>query len=118
LVKLKTPASFDPKQAEKATEETQDLMFSRLEYYVELLNKLDLVPSWKSFSDVPGHCKYRMDKVGTDTTKRMGPLFQITPEGNNKLNHHITLCIASRADGKKEISIFNIVLFNNLKLNC
>eukprot|EP00978_Attheya_sp_CCMP212_P016809 scaffold44404_cov55-Attheya_sp.AAC.1 len=88
LVKLKTPASIDPKRAEKATEETQDLMFSRLEYYVELLNKLDLVP-WKSFSDVPESCKYGMDKVGTDTTKRMGkilvpvellgPLFQITP---------------------------------------
>eukprot|EP00978_Attheya_sp_CCMP212_P005283 scaffold11755_cov27-Attheya_sp.AAC.1 len=57
FVKLKTPASFDPKRAEKATKETWDSMFSRLEYYVELLNKLDLVP-WKSFSDVPASCKY------------------------------------------------------------
>eukprot|EP00978_Attheya_sp_CCMP212_P004903 scaffold10743_cov58-Attheya_sp.AAC.4 len=77
--------------------------------YVELLNKLDLVP-WKSFSEVPATRKYGMDEVGTDTTKRMGkifvstellgPLFQITPEGNNKMNHHITLCITTRADGK------------------
>jgi hypothetical protein len=127
LVKLKTPASIDPKRAEKATEETRDSMFSRLEYYVELLNKLGLVP-WKSFSDVPASCKYGMDEVGTDTTKRMGkilvpaellgPLFQITPEGDNKMNHHITLCITTRADGKKEMSIFNIVLLYNLKLNC
>jgi hypothetical protein len=57
----------------------------------------------KSFSDVPAHCKYGMDEVGTDTTKRMGKilvpakllglLFQITPEGDNKMNHHITLYV-------------------------
>ena len=42
VVKIKMPASIDPKRAEKATEETRDSMFSRMEYYVELLNKLGL----------------------------------------------------------------------------
>eukprot|EP00978_Attheya_sp_CCMP212_P012518 scaffold31242_cov32-Attheya_sp.AAC.1 len=73
VVKIKTPASIDPKRAEKATEETRDSMFSRMEYYVELLHKLGLSP-WNSYADVPAHCKYGMDKVGTDTTKRMGKI--------------------------------------------
>ena len=46
LVKLKTPASIDPKGAEKANEETRDSMFSRLEYYAEFLHHLGLIP-WK-----------------------------------------------------------------------
>ena len=121
LVKLKTPASIDPKRAEKATEETRDTMFSRLEYYVELLHHMGLVP-WKSFADVPAHCKYGMDEVGTDTTKRMGkilvlsdylgPLFQVTPEGDNKMNHHITLCLTTRADGKKNCITLTLFYFN------
>ena len=125
VVKIKTPASIDPKRAEKATEETRDSMFSRMEYYVELLNKLGL-SKWNSYADVPAHCKYGMDEVGTDTTKRMGkilvpadqlgPLFQITPEGDNKMNHHITMCITTRADGKKEHVYFLNVCFI-LKLN-
>eukprot|EP00978_Attheya_sp_CCMP212_P023778 scaffold73576_cov56-Attheya_sp.AAC.2 len=71
LVKLKTPASIDLKRAEKATEETRDSMFSRLEYYVELLNKLDLVP-WKSFSDVPASCKYGWMKLAQTQLKEWG----------------------------------------------
>eukprot|EP00978_Attheya_sp_CCMP212_P025874 scaffold84066_cov27-Attheya_sp.AAC.2 len=51
LVKLKTPASIDPKRAEKATEETRDSMFSRLP-----------VTSRHPAS-------HGMDEVGTDTTK-------------------------------------------------
>eukprot|EP00978_Attheya_sp_CCMP212_P021189 scaffold61630_cov46-Attheya_sp.AAC.1 len=53
-------------------------MFSRLEYYVELLNKLDLVPL-KSFSDVPASCKYGMDEVGTDTTNESWGRFWCPP---------------------------------------
>ena len=117
IVKIKTPASIDPKRAEKATEDTRDSMFSKMEYFVELLNKLGHSP-WNSYADVPAHCKYGMDEVGTDTTKRMGkilvpadengPIFQVTPEGDNKMNHHITLCITTRADGKKENMFFKL----------
>eukprot|EP00978_Attheya_sp_CCMP212_P027247 scaffold91161_cov32-Attheya_sp.AAC.1 len=108
VVKIKTAASIDPKRAEKATEETRDSMFSRMEYYVELLHKLGLSP-WNLYAVVPAHCKYGMGGVGTYTTKRMGkilvpadqlgPIFQITPEGDSKMNHHITMCITTRADG-------------------
>jgi hypothetical protein len=121
LVKLKTPASIDPKRAEKANEETRDSMFSRLEYYAEFLHHLGLIP-WKSFADVPAHCKYGMDEVGTDTTKRMGkilvpsthegPVFQVTPEGDNKMNRHITLCLTTRADGKIYICFKDVFYFN------
>eukprot|EP00978_Attheya_sp_CCMP212_P015616 scaffold40235_cov38-Attheya_sp.AAC.2 len=86
------PASLDQKRAEKVMEEMRDSI------------------------DVPASCKYGMNEVDKDMTKRMGKilvpakllglLFQITPKVDNKMNHHITLCITTRADGKKEISIF------------
>jgi hypothetical protein len=74
-------------------------------------------PPWTWYgADVPAHCKYGRDEVGTDTTKRMGkilvptnkngPIFQFTPKGDNKIYHHITLCITTRADGKKENMCF------------
>eukprot|EP00978_Attheya_sp_CCMP212_P034691 scaffold146706_cov31-Attheya_sp.AAC.1 len=73
VVKIRTPDSIDPKHAEKETEETRDSMFSRMEYYLELLHKLGL-SLWNSYADVPAHCKYGMDEVGIDMTKRMGKI--------------------------------------------
>eukprot|EP00978_Attheya_sp_CCMP212_P013184 scaffold33088_cov54-Attheya_sp.AAC.1 len=79
-------------------EEMRDLMFSRMEYYIELLHKLGL-SWWNLYADVPAHCKYGMDEVGTYTTKRMkkilvpadqlGLIFQITPEQDESSHHHV-----------------------------
>ena len=65
---------------------------------------------WKKANEVPRQVIYNMDEVGTDTTKRRAKViassaemmrhFQITPEGDGKMNMHITACIMMRADGK------------------
>ena len=100
---------MDPTRARKATKETRDKVFYKLEAYISTLHRQGKVP-WKSYSDIPADKLYNMDKVGSDTTKRrakviasannMMGLFQVMPEGDGKMNMHITACITTRADGK------------------
>jgi hypothetical protein len=109
LVKLVSAGSLDPARAKKANKQTRDAMFKKLDGYIRNLYAMDRIP-WKRAKDVPRNVIYNMDEVGTDTTKRRAKViasaeemmrhFQITPEGDGKMNMHITACITTRADGK------------------
>jgi hypothetical protein len=109
LIKLVSSGSLDPARARKATKETRDNVFFKMDAYIRSLHAMGKIP-WKSFSEVPNDVIYNMDEVGNDTTKRrskviadvttMTRMFQLTPEGDGKINMHITACITSRADGK------------------
>ena len=63
---------------------------------------------------VPKQFLFNMDEVGNDTTKhrkkiladkKAGRDFQITPEGDGKMDAHITACITTRGDGKFSSSL-------------
>jgi hypothetical protein len=102
-------ASFCPQQACKATVETRDAMFTKLDAFVKNMHAAGYL-KWASYGDIPKHCIYNMDEVGTDTTKHRGRVlgsildsirqYTITPEGNGKMNMHLTCCLTSQADGK------------------
>ena len=108
-------ASLCPQRACKATVETRDAMFTKLEASVQHLNASGYV-KWKTYSDIPKHCIYNMDEVGADTTKHRGKIlgssldstrqYTITPEGDGKMNMHLTCCLTSRADGEFLLDIF------------
>ena len=102
-------ASLCPQRAVKATVDTRDAMLVKLDAFIQFLNKDGYVP-WKSYSDIPKDSIYNMDEVGTDTTKHRGKVlasiwdsirqYTITPEGDGKMNMHLTCCLTSRADGE------------------
>jgi hypothetical protein len=102
-------ASLCPQRACKATAETRDAMFTKLDAFVKNMHAAGYF-KWESYSDIPKHCIYNMDEVGTDTTKHRGRVlgsildsttqYTITPEGDGKMNMHLTCCLPSRADGK------------------
>jgi len=64
---------------------------------------------WSHFKDIPNECLYNMDELATDTTKHKQKVlgdkqnrsrtFIIIPEGDGKMNHHVTVCLMLRADG-------------------
>ena len=108
--KLQTAASIDPARADKANEDTRDTMFVKLDEFVYLLHRMGVSP-WERWADVPARNKYNMDEMGTDTTNHRNKVytdmfssltgvFERTPEGDGKMNRHITLCVTTRADGK------------------
>jgi hypothetical protein len=109
LVKLVSAGSLDPARAKKANKQTRDAMFKKLDAYIRNLYAMKRIP-WKRAKEVPRQVIYNMDEVGTDTTKRRAKViasaeemmrhFQITPEGDGKMNMHITACITTRADGE------------------
>jgi hypothetical protein len=109
LVKIVSACSLDPQRAKKANTETRDAVFVKLDCYVESLYAMGRVP-WKSFKEVTKQSIYNMDEVGTDTTKHRAKIvadaltmvrnFTITPEGDGRMNMHITACITTRSDGK------------------
>ena len=100
---------LDPKRAEQANEETRDSMFAKLHNYIRLLHEMGLLKE-TSYSQIQPHRIYNMDEVGLDTTRRRAKLianaatvnriFQITPEGDGRMNTHVTIAVTSRADGK------------------
>ena len=65
---------------------------------------------WESFKDVPSDKIYNMDKIGTDSSNRRTKViadalanicqFQLTPEGDDRMNMHTTLVRATCIDGK------------------
>ena len=67
-IKLGSAGSLDPQHAKKATKDTRDVMFTKLDACIRNLNAMKLV-SWKLYRDVPADSIYNMDEVGTDTTK-------------------------------------------------
>jgi hypothetical protein len=109
LVKLVSASSMDPQRAKQATKETRDAVFFKLDSYVKTLHAMGLV-EWKSFKDVPAEDMLNMDEVGADTTKHRknviadkvadwARIFQVTPEGDGKMNMHVTLCITTCGNG-------------------
>ena len=106
---VKSASSLDPKRANQTKEDTQDSMFTKLQNCIVLLNQCNIFEE-ENFADISSKQLYNMDEVAVDTTKRRGKiicgvdlmkrLFQITPEGDNKMNVHITLALTSRADGE------------------
>ena len=97
-----------PTRAAQAAEETRDSMFTKLENYVILLNELGIFKE-KAYCDIKSSCIYNMDKCAVDTTRTKKiiisakddakRLYLITPEGDGKMNIHITIALTSRADG-------------------
>ena len=109
LMKLVNAASLDPLRAKKANKKTRDTVFAKLQAQTRGLHSEGKIP-WKNYRDIPSHCIYNMDEVGTDTTKhrrkviadKRNPfqrIFTITPEGD-RMKGHITGCITTRADGE------------------
>lgn len=103
-------ASLDPQCAVKATEEVRNAMFGKMEAYIQVLKAANKV-SWESYQEIPKDCIYNMDEVGTDTTKHRDKIigssfnamirpFQRTPEGDGKMNRHVTCCLTTCADGE------------------
>ncbi len=112
LIKIVQANSMDPKRAEQATEDTRDGMFFKLDAYSKSLHEMGHV-SWKSYKEIPKDNIFNMDEVGNDTTKHrskivadkmniLARMFQRTPEGDGKMNMHITYplpCLTTRANG-------------------
>jgi 3-keto-L-gulonate-6-phosphate decarboxylase len=108
-IKLASAGSIDPARAKKANEDTRDAVFTKMDCYVKNLYAMGLTPDWKSYKDIPNTCIYNMDEVGTDTTKHRSKVicdaaetirkYCQTPEGDGKMNMHITACLTTRADG-------------------
>jgi hypothetical protein len=109
LVKIISAGSLDPARARKATQATRDAVFYKLDAYVRNLNRMGKVP-WKSYKDIPCEKIYNMDEASTDTTKHRSKIitdaaeiirqYTETPEGDDKMNMHITACLTTRADGE------------------
>ena len=107
--KVRNTSSLDPARASQACEITRDCMFTKLENYVCLMNELGLCKE-KSYRDFKSSCLYNMGECAMDTTRSkkkvicshedMKRLFRITPEGDGKMNVHVTIALTSRADGK------------------
>ena len=68
LVKIVQASSMDPKGAEQATEDTRDGMFFKLDAYIKSLHEMGHVRR-KCYKDIPKEHLFRMDEVGTETTK-------------------------------------------------
>ena len=108
-IKIGSAGSLDPQRAKKATKDTRDAVFTKLDTYIRNLNAMELV-TWKSYSEVPTDSIYNMDEVGTDTIKHRSKIicdtnttirhYCQTNAGDGKLNMHITACLTTRADGK------------------
>jgi hypothetical protein len=109
LTKLVSASSMDPQRARQATKETRDAVFFKLDSYIKTLHSMGLC-DWKSYKDVPDEDKFNMDEVGADTTKHRkkviadrldtrARVFQVTPEGDGKMNIHVTLCITTCGNG-------------------
>jgi hypothetical protein len=112
LVKIVQASSMDPKRAEQAIEDTRDAMFFKLDSYIKSLYEMGHV-SWKSYKEIPKENLFNMDVVGNDTTKHrskiiadkvaiMARMFQMTPEGDGKMNMHMTACITTCVNGRYE----------------
>jgi hypothetical protein len=112
LVKIISAGSLDPARARKATRATRDAVFYKLNAFIQNLHSMGKVP-WKNYKDVPCRSIYNMDEASTDTTKHRSKIianaaaiirkYTETPEGDDKMNMHITACLTTRADGKFEI---------------
>ena len=73
------------------------------------MNELKLCKE-KTFSEFKSNTIYNMDKLALDTTKRsqkvlcskkqIRRLFMITPDGDDKMNMHISIALSTIADGK------------------
>jgi len=117
LVKIVAAASLDPKRARQATVDTRNAVFFKLNSYIEILHEMGQLP-WKSYLEIPPNSIYNMDELGNDTTKHRNKIlqkktntgneqvsttrtFMRTSEGDGRMPWHITVCLTTRADGKK-----------------
>ena len=106
---VRSAASLDPARARQASKQTRDCMFTKLYNYVLLMHELNLCKE-KTYCDFKNNQLYNMDECAIDTTRHKTKvlcsmedakrLFLITPEGDGKMNVHITIALTSRADGK------------------
>ncbi len=114
LLKIVQASSLDPKRAKQACKQTRDAMFAKLDSYICLLKAMRLVP-WQTYQEIPPNCLFNMDELGNDTTKHRKKVivgktqeskeirtFVKTPEGDGRMPWHITVCLTTRADGKKK----------------
>jgi hypothetical protein len=107
LMKLVNSGALDPARARKATKKTRNIAFAKLQAQTRGLHCQGKIP-WKDCRDIPPECIHNMDEVGSDPTKHRRKIvgdkqnvsraFTITPEGD-RMNGHVTVCVATRADG-------------------
>lgn len=108
-LKVVSSNSIDSARARKATRETRERVFVKLEAYIQNLHRQDKIP-WETFREVPWDRIYNMDEVGANTTshrakmiatkKMLARMFCVTPEGDGKMNLHISAAVTTRADGE------------------
>lgn len=106
--------SLDPKRINAAREEIKNVYFKKIDNFCRLMHDINpVVFPWKSYADVPPDHLYNMDEIGTDTTKHRNgivipkeivalyrEIYQATPEGDGKMNIHLSMAVVSRADGE------------------
>jgi hypothetical protein len=84
-------------------------VFFKLDYYIQTLHSMGLC-EWESFKDDANKDKLNTDEVGADTAKHRKRViankvadwawvFQVTPEGNGKMNNYVMLCIMTCGNG-------------------
>jgi hypothetical protein len=84
IIKVVSAGLLDPARARKATKETRDKVFFKLEAYISTLYRQGKVP-WKSYSEIPADRLYNMDEVGSDTTKRRAKVIASAEEDGRVL---------------------------------
>ena len=65
---VRNASSLCPTRAAQASEEIRDIMFTKLENYVILLNELGIFKE-KAYCDTKSSCIYNMDECAVDTTR-------------------------------------------------
>ena len=105
---VRNACSLDSCRAVQATEDIRDSFFTKLDNYVILLNEMGILRE-KSYCNIKSSCIYNMDECAVDTTRTKKSiisakddakrLYLITPEGDGKMNLHITIGLTSHADG-------------------
>ena len=117
--KVRMSAALDPLWAAQASEETRATFFTKLNNYIEMLHSLKYLPE-TNYGELCASRNgltrlYNMDEVAVDTTQHRNKVicskeyakrcFSITPEGDGKMNFHVSIALTTRADGKLNLFI-------------
>ena len=112
--KVRASSAIDCLRAAQACSETRDTFFTKLNNYVELLHEMKYVKenNYAELCSSRGGLRriYNMDEVAVDTTQHRNKVicskefakrcFSVTPEGDGKMNFHVSIALTTRADGK------------------
>jgi hypothetical protein len=101
-------SSVAKERARKATDELCSHWFNLAEEYIRYLHDVKRAVPWRTYAEVPDHCKYNFDEEAANVEKGRGKtlmskrslarLFSISHDG--KMSKHVTDGMTTRADGK------------------